>query len=418
MIPGPPLRDRLLRDGSRTLAGRVLFSLAGFAVNVLLTRLLAPAEMAGYFLLVSMVTIVSMVAQLGLPTSVVRFTAESLGQSLNSRAAGAIRGALLCGLASGVLAGGTLALTGRFAQRSWFALDFDGYIYALAGVWVAALVLGSIVAESFRGLRDSLLAAVFGGALTNGCLVVLLIAGLLFPRARGLHEVLALAATAALVNVALGSYLLRRKLQGLGPVLRFRVGELLAASWPLMIASLAIFVATQADLWIAASLLSKEAVALYGAAARMVRASAALAGGTSAAVLVVLTVFAPELLRLAFGPFYAAAAVVLLPLCAGQVVNAFCGGAAPVMMMSGAGRGAMAISLACGAWLLIAGPMAARAWGIAGLAAVAGSTTALHGLACMLWLRRWRGIWTFPAAASVAQAWRALRDAALGPRAA
>jgi O-antigen/teichoic acid export membrane protein len=408
--------------------------------------------MAGYFLLVSLVTIVSMVAQLGLPTSVVRFTAESLGQSLNGRAAGAIRGALLCGLASGVLAAGTLALTGRIALRSWFALDFDGTIYALAGIWVAALVLAGIVAESFRGLRDSLLAAVFGGALSNGLLVVLLIAGLLFPRARGLHEVLALAATAAIVNVALGSYLLRGKLQGLGPARRFRIGELLAASWPLMIASLAIFVVTQADLWIAARLLSKEEVALYGAAARMVqlvlmpililnlvllplvaemqgrndwagierlvRAAAALAGGTAAAVLAVLMLFAPELLRLAFGPFYAAAAVALLPLCAGQVVNAFCGGAAPVMMMSGAGRSAMAISLVCGAWLLIAGPMAARTWGIGGLAAVAGSSTALHGLACMLWLRRRRRIWTFPAAASVAQAWRALRDAALGPRAA
>src|SRR3974390_2041770 len=179
------LRDRLLRDGSRTLAGRVLFSIAGFAVNVLLTRLLAPTEVAGYFLLVSLVTIVSLVAQLGLPTWVVRFTAESLGQSLNGGAAGAIHGAILCGLASGVLAGGILALAGRPALRTWSALDFDGYISGVAGLWVAALVLGGVVAESFRGLRDSLLAAVFGGALTNSLPVVLLLGGLLIPRVRG-----------------------------------------------------------------------------------------------------------------------------------------------------------------------------------------------------------------------------------------
>ncbi|MBC7802968.1 MAG: oligosaccharide flippase family protein, partial [Candidatus Parcubacteria bacterium] len=82
------LRKRIFRAGGWTLAGRLLLALAAFAVNVVLTRLLPPAEVAGYFLLLSLVTVVALVAQLGLPTTVVRYAAESLGQSRGGRAAG------------------------------------------------------------------------------------------------------------------------------------------------------------------------------------------------------------------------------------------------------------------------------------------------------------------------------------------
>lgn len=451
MIPGVSLRDRLFRAGGWTLAGRLLLALAAFAINVLLTRLLQPAEVAGYFLLLSLVTAVALVAQLGLPTSVVRFAAESLGQSRGGRAAGAIRGALRCGLASGALAGGALAAAGVLAAAAWHALDFDVYTYIAAGVWVLAMVLGTIIAESFRGLHDARLAGAFGGALANVLTVAFLVAAWAASLLHGLHEVIAAATAAAAINVALGWHLLRARTRTLGPVEEFPSRELLATALPLMVASVAIFVVTQADLWIAAAHFRKEEVALYGAAARMVqlvmmpmlilnmvlqplvaelhgrgdwpaierlvRGAAALAGLIAVGVLAVLAALAPELLRLVYGPFYAAGAIALLPLCAGQAVNALCGGAATVLMMSGAGRSVMVIGLGCGAWLLIGGPLAAKVWGLGGLAVVAGTTTALHGLACMLWLRRRQGIWTLPSPVSLAQALRAARDAALRPRA-
>jgi O-antigen/teichoic acid export membrane protein len=450
MIPGVSLRDRLFRAGGWTLAGRVLLALAAFAVNALLARLLQPQEVAGYFLLASLATVVALVAQLGLPTSVVRFAAESLGQSRGGRAAGAIHRAVLCGLASGVLAGGALAVAGGLAAPAWHALDFDGYTYGLAGLWVVVMVLGTIIAESFRGLHDSRLAGFFGGALANCLTVAFLVVAWALSPVIGLHRVVAVAAAAAAFNAGLGWYLLRGQLQRLGPAEAFPVRELLATALPLMVAAVAIFVVTQADLWIAAGHFRKEEVALYGAAARLVqlvmmpmlilnmvllplvaelhgrgdwaaiervvRGAAALAGVIAVAVLAALAGLAPELLRLVYGPFYAAGAVALLPLCAGQAINALCGGAATVLMMSGAGRSVMVISLACSAWLLAGGPLAAQAWGLGGLAVVAGSTTALHGLVCMLWLRRSRGIWTFPSLASLAQALRLARDAALGPR--
>lgn len=444
------LRDRLLRAGSWTLAGRLLLALAAFAVNALLTRLLPPAEVAGYFLLVSLVTVVALVAQLGLPTSVVRFAAESLGQSRGGRAAGVLRRALLCGLASGVLAGAALVLAGGTASSAWHALDFDAVVYGVAGVWVVAMVLGAIIAESFRGLHDSRLAGMFGGAFTNSLTVVFLVAAWALSRAQVLLEVMVVAAAAAAINAALGWSLLRAQIRKLGPAEEFSARELLATALPLMVASVAIFVVTQADLWIAAEHFRKEDVALYGAAARLVqlvmmpmlilnmvllplvaelhgrgdwaaierlvRGAAALAGMVAGGVLAALAALAPELLRLVYGPFYAAGAVVLLPLCAGQTVNALCGGAATVLMMSGAGRSVMVISLGCGAWLLIGGTLAAKTWGLGGLAVVAGTTTALHGLGCMLWLRRRHGIWALPSLALLAQTLRAARDSALGPR--
>jgi len=451
MTPGATLQRRLFRAGGWTLAGRLLLALAAFGVNVFLTRLLPPAEVAGYFLLVSLVTVVALVAQLGLPTSVVRFAAESVGQSRGGRAAGAIQTALLCGLASGVLAGGALAVLGSAVAGRWHALDFDVVAYGVAGVWVVAMVLGAIVAEAFRGLHDNRLAGVFGGALANSLAVALLAALWAFSQAHELREVLALTTAAAAISAAVGWRLLRGQMRKLGPAEALSPRELLATAWPLMVASVAIFVVTQADLWIAAASFSKQEVALYGAAARMVqlvmmpmlilnmvllplvaelhgrgdwpaierlvRGAAALAGVMAVAVLAFLAALAPDLLRVVYGPYYADGASVLLLLSAGQAVNALCGGAATVLMMTGAGRSVMFVSLGCGAWLLIGGPLVAKASGLTGLAAMAGATTALHGLACMLWLRRSRGIWTIPSPGSLAQALRAARDAALRPRA-
>ncbi|MBC7804402.1 MAG: oligosaccharide flippase family protein, partial [Candidatus Parcubacteria bacterium] len=349
-----------------------------------------------------------------------------------------------------LLAGGVLASAGGFAASAWVALEFDAFVYAVAGAWVVAMVLGTIIAEAFRGLHDSRLAGAFGGALANSLAFALLFAAWTLSRVHALHEVVALAAAAAAINAAIGWILLRRQLRRFGPREEFPVREMLATALPLMVASVAIFVATQADLWIAAAYFLKDEVALYGAAARMVqlvmmpmlilnmvllplvaelhgcgdwsaierlaRGAAALSGGLAVIALALIAALAPDLLRIAYGPFYAAGAAMLLPLCAGQAVNAVCGSAATVLMMSGSGRSVMTISVGCGAWLLIAGPLAAQAWGIGGLAAVAGSTSALHGFASMLWLRHCRGIWTFPSAASLAQAARAARDSVRGPR--
>lgn len=59
---------------------RLLASVSGFVTSVLLARLMAPAEVGAYFLLLSAVSVVAAFSLFGLNFSLVRLVAEALGK--------------------------------------------------------------------------------------------------------------------------------------------------------------------------------------------------------------------------------------------------------------------------------------------------------------------------------------------------
>lgn len=440
MRPTQRLLSRLLNAGGWAFGGRIAFALGGFAINALVTRALVPADAARYFLLASLVAVSITPAQLGLPTAVVRAVAEALGVHNMARAAGAIRSSMSCGFFSALGVALVIGLAGPVVINAWTAVAVDRSGFALAGIWIAAMAFGTLLAEAYRGLHDNRAAAIFGGALSNlvSLVVLLLLTGL---ATNGLNAILLAICTGWSVNAVLASLTLRRRVRELGTPSEVPAGSMIALGWPLMITSFGIFITTQADLWIAASTLSAEQLALYAAAARLVqivllpmliinaalqpfvaefhgkgdlaglqrliRSAASAAGLIALAALAVLWLFSDGLLALAYGPFYAQGALVLFVLAAGQTVNILCGSAAVVMMMTGAGRSVMVISLACACGVLLAGSYAARTWGGTGLAVTAACATALHGLACMLWLFVVRRVKTLPDLAAAAAALRA-----------
>jgi O-antigen/teichoic acid export membrane protein len=197
-----------------------------------------------------------------------------------------------------------------------------------------------------------------------------------------------------------------------------------------MVMSLATFVTTQADLWVAGVFLAKSDVAVYGAAVRLVQlvlvpllvvnavvapmiaglyarratrelegllgASATVSALPGVVVLAVLAVFAQPILSLLYGEPYGRAAACLVLVSLGQLVNAFCGPAATVLMMSGRERAVMVISLATAATAALGGIALVRWYGMEGVALAAGASAALHGGLCVLWVRKTLGVWTLP----------------------
>jgi O-antigen/teichoic acid export membrane protein len=436
------LKQRLLSGGAWTVGARVVAGAAGFSVNALLSRLVSPEDLGSYFLLVSIASLGALAAQLGLQVAVVRMVAEAMAWGDTARARGVMHAALAIVAGCALVLGIAVAWAGPDAAVYAFNSSALGQTAWLAGAWLAGLALMNLVAEIFRGLHDYRLAGVLGGAGSNVLLLVALLGVLALQGSASLQEAAGLGVCAVVIAAVGGLLVLRRRASRFSTAKQVSRRDLLAVGLPLLVTSLAIFVCTQADLWILGMSRDKEEVAMYGAAVRLVqlvmmpmlminavlaptiaelfsqgqlaklermlRASAALSGLTALVALVVLCAGADPLLGWVYGDYYRGGALALMLVSAGQTVNVLTGPAVLVLMMTGHQRAAMGISLACGAGLIALGLAVVEESGFNGVAAVAAAMTALHGLASAAWVLRTSGMRTFCGFRSIAEMAREL----------
>lgn len=425
-VSGRTLRQRLVSGGVWTLGGRAVAALSGFAVNAMLVRVMAPADVGAYFLVLSIVSAGVMVAQLGMPSVVVRLIAEALGQGFEARARGVVKAALTIVACGGIGVGLATALFIHLAGEPLFGSIPMAQAAWLAGLWVLTVSLMTLVGEIFRGFHDYGAAAIFAPA-GNNVLVAIIVAGVFLPASFvGLSFALSASVLASACIALAGLARLRWRTARLPAPLRVPPRELLGVGLPLLISSLAILLATQADVWIVGSFLGPDDVAVYGAAVRLVqlvmmpmlvmnavvaplvselqgqadrarlerlvRGCAALTGIPAALLLVLLFVAAAPILGLAYGEFYRAGATALVLVSAGQLVNILAGPAAVVLMMTGSQRALMAISVVSAAVVVGGSCASVGTFGTNGVAGAAGLGTALHGVLCWHRVRRALGI--------------------------
>ena len=430
------LKQRLLSGGAWTAGARIVAGLSGFAVNALLSRLMPPEDFGAYLLLVSFASVGAMMAQLGLQLAIVRLITEAIAQGNGPRARGFIRMAFRAVTIAAIALGILLVVVGADGAVSVFHSAMLAHVAWLGGAWLVGLALMNLVAESFRGLHDYRMAGAMGGAGSTLLLLVALVLVFMMQGRADLFLVALLGCLAVFSCVAAGATLLRRRAIQLGPARAVPVSELLAVSLPLLVTGVAIFISTQADLWIIGIYRVKEEVATYGAAVRLVqlvimpmlmmnavlapsiseqfsqghharlerllRGCAALVGLPALMALALIVFSASPVLGWVYGDFYRSGATALLLVSAGQVVNVLSGSGAVVLMMTGHQRSAMAISAATGAGLVVGALLVVERYGISGVAAVAGTMTALHGLAAAARVRRATGMKTYCSLNSIA----------------
>ena len=433
--------------GAWTMAARVLAGLSGFTVNALLARLVSPEDLGAYFLLASIASVGAMMATLGLPTAVVRLISEAIAQGHGGRARGLIRVAFGAAAISAAVFGLLLALASGGVVAIFKSAALANVVW-LGGAWLAGLALMSLAAESFRGLHDYRMAGAMGGAGSAFLLLVATTLVFLLRERANLFLVVSLGALTVIACALAGMIALRRRMAELEPATPVSARELIVVSLPLLVASLSIFVSTQADLWILGMCRDKDEVAMYGAAVRLVqlvmmpmlmmnavlapaiseqfsqghrarlerllRGTAALTGVPAVLALVLVFAVAGPALGWVYGDFYRGGATALLLVSCGQTVNVLCGSAAMVLMMTGHQRASMVISAATGAGLIVGVLLVVDRYGINGAAAVAGITMALHGMASAFWVRRATGMKTWASLGSVADVTADLRRSLRG----
>lgn len=450
----PPLPDSnpvdSISDGpTNRLSTAALWVLIGRGLGVgtmlvytaAMPRLLSQQDFGEWTLILSFVGFAVFVAQVGLPAAAIRFIAEGLVHGNTARISRTL-------ILSFRLLAVTATLTG--IGLAWFIhtrgatkYHFDGVVWLapLAAVVVILLSWQQFTAESLRGFHEIRYASLLGGGQFGGPLTVLiflvLLAVLFVQGILTLSTALASLAASVSLTLSLGLIGLRQtqhrsdrlslKATGEGHA-TVTLPELLSVCIPFLLVQLLAFVSLNFDIWQAGIYCSKEDVALYGAARRLIviltlptqfivmaviasipdlhargridelrtviRRCATLAAVPALLVGLIYFLAAGPVLGIVNGPAYRAGAAALMILAVGQMI-ASCGGPGGyVLVMTGRQNAVLAINLVIALSVVAVCPWAAQRYGILGLAVTYSCAATVQNLAECVACRWLIGIWS------------------------
>lgn len=420
---------RLIATGSAwTLAGTIVSTLGGLVANLLLARLLVPADVGTFFLAAALVTVAAVVARMGSDRVGVRLVAELRAAGRASEVPGNVRAVVRFAATTSIVVALVVLLGAPALGRLLDTPELGAHPVAIA-VWAGCEALRLVLSEVHRGFADALRATVHGHAL-RAVLVVAALVGLTVAGADvGLETVLNVAAGASVLTLAASAWSVSRR-AGLwggrsGGVLK---RALVVSGLPFLVSALSTLGLSQGDLWIVAGSRSTGDVALYGAALRVatllavpivvlnavlapvishfhrqgrvmeleqvIRTSVSVATIPTMMCAGALGLFGSGVLRLLFGDFYADGAPILLYLVVGQLCNVGFGPCGTVLLLTGHGRVATGVTLAASVLTLVAEAAAASAFGLAGIALCSGFGVVVQNGAMAIAAHRYTGIWT------------------------
>jgi O-antigen/teichoic acid export membrane protein len=444
------LRRRLLSGSTWALGGKIGAASIGIVTTGVLTRLLTKQEVAVYLLAFSIISLGAVIGSLGLPKTVLRFVAESITLGQPGRA----RRAIYTALGLGVLGALCISLAyffivGDLVSRYLFHSSALVAVIGLTAGWMAISTMQEIMAETFRGFHDIRMATLFGGLATGGksaglIMRVMLLACLVLLLATvghtDLRTVMLASVGAGAASSLLAALFLHNKITSLGTQgmeNRISVGDELRDAFPILIISLTSFILlSAADLWILNYFGSKDEVAVYGVAARLVtfiampllltnlvlppiiaemyaqdrtaelegtlRSFSTLSGVPSLLVLILFMLLGGPILGLVYGaklfpPGSLAihqGAIVLVLLSAGKLAAVWAGSCGAVLQFTGHQRSMLRVNLLTSPLFIIGALLVVRDYGPIGIASMTAAVTVLQNAALVLVAKRKTGMWT------------------------
>ena len=427
----PSLRSRLISGGIWALIGKIATAISSLLISGLLTRLLSPDDVGVYFLTLSLITVFSVAAQLGLNRAVVLLTAEAIASMEKEK----IRPLLMRIFTIATICTLCLALlmatgTGNWIATVLFHSSAMANVINLAALWIISFTIQSLLAETFRGLHDIRMAVIFQSLLTNLILLSLLVFSWLIIQQATLSFILILTISSGVISILLGTFLLVNKLRALPPSLDsgLSVLDIMRIAWPLLVTSLMTLVMGQTSVWVLGMFRSHDEVALYGAAVRlialvampllitnavlppvitelfiqrkylkmeqMLRTVATLTAVPALAVILFFIFFGGFTLDLVFGEYYTGASVILMILSIGHAANIIAGSCGLTLMMTGHQSVIMYITVFSGFLNLGLSLATVGPYGVIGVAFASATTLLIQNALMLIFTKREVGVWT------------------------
>ncbi len=423
------IKKRLLSGGSWVLAGKATIILGSLAVSMLLTRLLPENEVGAFFLTLSVVSFVSIIALFGAKQALVKLIAESLGMGKAGRAGSSVK------IAFGFICAGLLMVEiiwlaggGRLTALHVFNSPLMAGAICISGIWIGLVTLQTFLSDSFRGFYSINLSVIFGGlcatALSLSAFFVLFIHG---AKLNLNHAIMVSLASAGL-SVLIGLVFLRRKTLTLEKNGGIHIMDVFRLAWPLYITDLILFCFLRVDLWIVGAFRPDSEVAIYGAVMRLtalvgmplvianlvlapliaemfskgkiiefektIRTIAMFVALPSLMALAIFAIFGSRLLSVVYGDFYATGHHILILLGLGKGFNVLTGPCGITLMMTGHQKIMMKITAFSTILMVVMSLLAVDKYGPEGVAFCAAVTMVLHNLLMLYFVKKRVGIRT------------------------
>jgi len=382
-----PLRRKVTGGFVWAIVSQAIVLTFGVVLNIILARLLPPEQVGEYFLVLSVLTIISTVTLLGLNQAVVKLVSESLVTGRTGRARQAIRWVMRLGILSSLMGGGFLFFGGgNWIGNYFFKSPMIGEISNLLGIWLLVSNTQILIAEVFRGLNDLRWASLFGGqgALTRVLTVILLMTFWVLNSHVQFRLVILLSMASNAITLISIILILRHSLEKVGNAIESKLSRrvLFDLAWPLWINSLAMIVLIQADIVFLGILRPEQEVALYGMAVRLsllvsmplmvlngvlspiiselyaanqidrlehlLRRTVSVMVLPALIMIIIFVVIGNKILGMLFGEFFEQAYLLLVLMSFGQLVNVVTGSCGVLLKMSGHHRQFMVITLVTG----------------------------------------------------------------------
>jgi O-antigen/teichoic acid export membrane protein len=407
------LRKRLVDGVVWGFIARMIALLAALFTTMLLARMLSVAEMGAYFLVASIIKIMSVVGQFGLGRIGVRRVSETLALAGREAAARVGVDVIRLGLFGAVL----VALITHQAVMPWLAHTLPAAnglheVRTQVALWGIAVVGTALAAQVQRGFHNLRLSSMFGSAVGPALIVISYLVILQLGLVISFGMVTLVAAAVSVATCMLAFLFLYPRLRHASPMEAGSGRRMIEDAWPFWVASVGSLILAQSDMWIVAAFRTSEDVAHYGAALRLLilaslptaiissvlqstisdlhargnieklervlRMSNVFATLPNMALLVVFLFMPGALLGVVYGDAYRDAALVLAILSVGDMVAAAFGMPALMLRMMDHERTVMNAVLVVGVLTIIGMLFAAEAYGVHGVATAIAVGTVLQ----------------------------------------
>jgi O-antigen/teichoic acid export membrane protein len=398
-----------------------------FVSQVLVANLIAPKAFGSYTLALSIVTSSALIAQLGLPHTLLRRAAAALSRDDAAEARHEIISALAVAVGAALVCGAILGSPlGKELFQFAFARTAVATVTALVGIKAGLRVLENVLPEALRAFRDYSGATIYGQLLTNFLLCLVLAVLLATSTDANLEDVLLVGVIVSAVALVPAAFAVATKLRATGGVgLSFRQ----PVEPSLWLSTVGLALVGQLDLLVVGALGNARDLALYSAPFRLalliglplvavnqavapliagwhaqamrnriqqtLQATAGVAVIGAALIGVFYLVAGHWFLRTLFGSsFYADGWTVLVILTVGQILQTYAGSCGYALLMTGNHRAyavIVSVSVPMTLGLQIAG---FEIGGIEGVAVATALMLSLQNFAQMIVVRRRAGFST------------------------
>ena len=259
-------------DSVWAFLGKVGAGVFQMFISMMLARLLLPVDFGKFQVVYGLIMVGGLLGSFGMPWVIVRLVAEGIARQEAAQSyLAAIKVLTIVALSSCTFAVLFLVFGGSAIQ-----LAFDINVTNLV-IYIAILILTvsfmQVIPECFRGMRDIRLASIFSGVATNGLFMLVLFLYYIFFDEASLKVVVVVFFISSLVaSIAALLFLFQKlkRIRNINVVGNNSTSGIIKAALPLLGVSILLFVITQADVWLVASLISTEVAAYYAASSRLV----------------------------------------------------------------------------------------------------------------------------------------------------